>query len=73
MSTNKSTDFFSTNWVSQAEAARLRGVSRQAINKLIKRGRIKTYRISNVVFVDRKQIENFKAKSVGRPKKDQDG
>lgn len=61
------------DWITQSEAARLRGVSRQAINKLIKKGRIKCIQISSVVFVDRKEIENFKALNSGRPLKNRNG
>ncbi|HID29779.1 MAG TPA: DNA-binding protein [Desulfobacterales bacterium] len=38
-------------WLSQADAARLRGVSRQAISKLVQRGRLRTLTIGGHVFV----------------------
>ena len=37
--------------ITQAEAARLREVSRQAISDLIKRRKLKTKKIGNVTFV----------------------
>ncbi|MGH8551402.1 MAG: helix-turn-helix domain-containing protein [Methylococcales bacterium] len=40
-------------WVSQADAARLRGVSRQAISKLVQKGRLRTLTIGGRVLVHR--------------------
>jgi len=71
MSTNKEKIFAS--WITQAEAARLRGVSRQAIHNLIKKGRIKTLKIASVVFVDKESIQNYASQNVGRPKKKNNG
>lgn len=68
MSTNLSNKI-SPEWITQAEAARIRGVSRQAINKLIKKGRIKSMQIATVTFVDKNEIKNFLAHTSGRPKK----
>jgi len=67
MSTNK--EKVTNNWITQSEAARLRGVSRQAINNLVKKGRLKTLEIGSVTFVDRLEIEKFQALGSGRPKK----
>lgn len=67
MSTNK--EKVTHNWITQSEAARIRGVSRQAINKLIKKGRLKTMEVGSIIFVDKSEIENFHALSSGRPKK----
>jgi excisionase family DNA binding protein len=53
-------------WISQAEAARIRGVSRQAIAELVKRQRLETLSIGGRLLVRRKQIEQFKAQPVGR-------
>lgn len=60
-------------WITQAEAARVRGVSRQAINNLIKKGRIKAIKISSIILVDKKDVENFKALNSGRPRKEKNG
>ena len=57
------------NWITQSEAARLRGISRQAINNLVKKGRLKTMEIGSVIFVDKLEIENFQALNSGRPRK----
>jgi excisionase family DNA binding protein len=53
-------------WISQAEAARIRGVSRQAIGRLAKRERLETLKIGGRLLVRRKDIEQFKAQLAGR-------
>lgn len=65
-----STDNLLSNmWITQAEAARIRGVSRQAIHKLIKKDRLKTFKVGSVIFVDKSQVESYKILNPGRPKK----
>lgn len=59
----------SKDWISQADAARLRGVSRQAIGRLIKKGRFDVLRIGGKVLVKRSQIEAYKPELPGRPSK----
>lgn len=56
-------------WISQAEAARIRGVSRQAVARLIKRQRVATLKIGGRLLVKRKDIEGFKPEKGGRPPK----
>lgn len=56
-------------WISQADAARLRRVSRQAISRLIKRGRLATMKVAGYVLVRRKDVLEFKPRSAGRPRK----
>jgi predicted DNA-binding protein (UPF0251 family) len=56
-------------WITQAEAARIRKVSRQAIHKLVKAGRIKTLNLGGVVFVNKIDLESYKSNNSGRPKK----
>jgi excisionase family DNA binding protein len=69
MSTNKVTSPINpSHWISQAAAARLRGVSRQAINRLIQRGRLSTIEIGGHVLVNRKEVEAFQPLESGRPK-----
>jgi excisionase family DNA binding protein len=46
--------------ISQAEAARLRGVSRAAISDLIKRGRLRSVKIAGHQLLFRSEIESFK-------------
>lgn len=57
------------DWISQSEAARLRRVSRQAIARLVQRGRLKVLRIGGRALVRRKDIERFEPESAGRPPK----
>jgi excisionase family DNA binding protein len=57
----------SDDWISQAEAARLRGVSRQAIARLIKRGRVGVLKIGGRLLVRRQDIEQFEPEPPGRP------
>jgi excisionase family DNA binding protein len=46
-------------WISKPEAARLRGVSRQAIWDLVHRGRITSTRFAGRIYVDRAEVMNF--------------
>lgn len=57
-----------TEWISQAEAARLRGVTRQAIYKLIKAGRLDTLEVGGRLLVKKQEILSFEAEKAGRPK-----
>ncbi len=56
--------------VSQGEAAKMRGISIQAIHRLIKRGRFNTVEISGRQYLLRKEVEAFEPRPVGRPRKD---
>ncbi len=55
-------------WISQAEAARRRNVSRQAIAKLVKQGRLRTLVIGGHTLVHRDDVTEFAPRSAGRPK-----
>ena len=55
--------------ISQKEAAEIRGVSIQAIDYLIKAGRLKGVKVGGKTFVLRKDVEEFKPKRTGRPRK----
>jgi excisionase family DNA binding protein len=57
-----------SDWISQAEAADLRGVSRQAISKLIRAGRLKTLEVGGHVLVSRSEVLGFQPESPGRPR-----
>ena len=56
-------------WISQAEAARIRGVSPQAIGRLQNKGRFRTLQIGGRALLDRRDVENYKPKRTGRPRK----
>jgi hypothetical protein len=49
--------------ITQAEAARLRGVSPQAINELVERGRLNVTEIGGVKFVKRSEVLSFEPKT----------
>ena len=58
------------NYISQADAARIRGVSNQAIADLIKRGRLTSVSIAGRKLLLRSEVEAFVAKpKLGRPPK----
>jgi predicted DNA-binding protein (UPF0251 family) len=70
----KTTSFSKDNlvadkWISQAEAARIRGVSPQAIGRLLNKGRFRTLQIGGRILLDRREVENYKPKRTGRPRK----
>jgi predicted XRE-type DNA-binding protein len=54
--------------ITQAEAARIRDVTPEAIANLIKRGRLTAYDIAGRVHVRRSDVENFEKKAAGRPR-----
>lgn len=56
------------DWISQAEAARLRGVSPQAIAGLIHRGHLSTMKFAGRVLVRRSEIEHYTPQRAGRPR-----
>ena len=55
------------DWVSIPQAAKLHGKSRQAMEKLIKKGRFRTLFIGGHTLVFRHDIEQFKPAPAGRP------
>ena len=56
-------------WISQSEAARLRGVTRAAISALVKRNRLKTLKIGGKNLLNRADIENYQPQPRGpKPK-----
>jgi excisionase family DNA binding protein len=69
LSTHFSADLNSADWISQAEAARIRDISRQAIARLVRKGRFQTIKVGGRVLIRRTEVENFKAEPPGRPSK----
>ena len=57
------------DWISQAEAARLRGVTRQAIADLVKKRKLAVFEIGGNVLVNRAEVETFVPSPGGRPKR----
>ena len=59
-----------STWISQSEAARLRGVSREAIYNLVKKNRLKTLKAGGKTLVNRIEVENYRPRLPGpKPKK----
>ena len=61
-----------SEWMSQAEAARLRQVTRQAIAKLVKKGRLRSAKVGGHILVNRGDVESFEPRLPGRPKSQKD-
>lgn len=59
----------SEDWISQAEAARIRRVSRQAISRLIKKGRFHILKIGGKVLLKRSEVKAYEPEQPGRPRK----
>ncbi|MFO0959225.1 MAG: helix-turn-helix domain-containing protein [Isosphaeraceae bacterium] len=59
-----------SEWITQAEAARIHGVSRQAISKLVRNGKLKTIEVGGRVFVSRQDLDRFRPGPAGRPPRD---
>jgi excisionase family DNA binding protein len=71
LSTDFSEELISpSDWISQAEAAQLRGVSRQAISKLVRKGRLKSIVVGGHTLVSRIDVLSFSPRAAGRPKSD---
>lgn len=68
MSTNLSSAIDPSEWISQAEAARLRGVTRQAIAKLVGNGRLRSLDVGGRALVSRADVLAFEPNPAGRPK-----
>jgi excisionase family DNA binding protein len=58
-----------TDLISQAEAARLRGVTRAAIQDLVRRGRIRSVNVGGRSLVYRSEVESYEKGEPGRPKR----
>jgi len=69
LSTNYSQTIDLSQWISQAEAARVRGVTRQAISKLIRKKKIKTLEVGGYILVSRQEVLEYESENTGRPKK----
>ena len=52
-------------WVSKSEAAKLRGVSRQAIWELVRRKRLTTFMFEHRMYLYRSEVMNFKRRPRG--------
>jgi predicted DNA-binding protein (UPF0251 family) len=69
MSNKLKKNFNPAEWISQTEAARIRGITRQAIGIYVKRGRFTTFVMAGKTFLLRSEVENFKPQKRGpKPK-----
>jgi excisionase family DNA binding protein len=66
LSTNKNPIEIPNDLISQAEAARLRGVSRQAIKKLVGAGRLTAYPLGGRDLVRKSEVLRFVPLKPGR-------
>ena len=57
--------FNASDWISKGDAARLRGVSRQAIWELVRRRRLTTVHFAGRIYVSRSEVVNFKRRPRG--------
>jgi hypothetical protein len=59
--------FDPTEWITKAEAARIRRVTRQAIAKLVTKGKLATLEIAGNTLVKRGDVEAYRPARGGRP------
>jgi hypothetical protein len=57
--------FVAAEWVSQVDAAKIRGVTRQAIADLVAKGRFTTLSIGGKTLLKRSEVEHFTPKPPG--------
>jgi len=57
------------DWISQAEAARIRGVSQERIRQLVKAGRLQSLDVAGRKLVSQSEVEAFVPMPEGRPRK----
>lgn len=57
--------FDASEWISKSQAAKLRGISRQAIWELVKRKRLSTFVFAGRVYLYRSEVLNFKRRVRG--------
>jgi excisionase family DNA binding protein len=55
--------------ISQTQAAELRGVSRSAIHRLVKRKKLRGFEVGGRVLVSRLEVESYEPAAAGRPSK----
>ncbi len=60
-----------TDLITLQTAANLRGVSRQAMQDLVSRGKLQGIRIDTCLFVRRSDVDNYEPETAGRPRKDE--
>lgn len=56
-------------WMSQAEAARVRGVTRQSIHRMTRKGKLRSMEFAGRKLVLREDVVGYEAGKGGRPRK----
>jgi len=59
----------SSDYLSISQVAKIRGVTRQAISKLIKKGKIECVKIGGHILIHKDDLIKFKPGYPGRPRK----
>lgn len=54
-----------TEFVTLSEAAKIRGVSREAVHALVRRGRLTSTMVFGRLLLNRKEVETFRKKKPG--------
>jgi|GEM_PF-2231583 len=57
------------DWITLTTAAKMRGVTRQAISRLVQRGNLSVVEIDGQRFVKRSEVAKYKPGIGGRPKR----
>lgn len=60
-------EFNPDDWISQADAAKMRGLSRQRLNQLVQDQRFRTLDVGGRPLVLRADVEAYEPAPVGRP------
>ena len=58
------------DWIPILQAAKIRGITRQAISKLVKKKRFRTLLIGGYLLLNRHDVKNYTPENAGRPRKD---
>ena len=61
------------NYISQVEAARIVGISKQAISNLVHQGYFNTREVAGRILIPRSEVESLGARHGGRPRKEMTG
>ncbi|HEX7510572.1 MAG TPA: hypothetical protein VF335_04680 [Chitinivibrionales bacterium] len=60
------------DFVSLPEAAEIRNCSHQAISELVKKDRFTVYEISGHKYLSKKEVQDYKPATTGRPRKQEE-
>jgi biotin operon repressor len=60
------------DWVSQSEAAEMRGITRQAVHQLARKGRFRTRKVAGRTLLHRDDVLSYEVSKGGRPPNDKE-